>query len=263
MHTPTAAERKIILAKLPKPPTGKVWKRLTRGKMKAGDHLFFENRGSITHVGDIKVGAPFDGAPVSKMVEYQLAYTLVPAPIPPVKPSYPALPAGYVYLGVGDTFATGEKVFDGAHWESGKSSWKIEKGYSGCIPSFHYAAPAESEIAKLNGLGATYYRLTKEPTWVAKACGGTDYTYRDVGVLQTDGGNFWTEHTKETLKSGVYTKITRAEFLDAIKGYGMNEDGTKIAPPKTDLELAREEIVSLKARVAALEGAIRGALKIL
>lgn len=246
MFKPTPAERKTMISKLPPASEGKVWKRLTEGKMRAGDHTFCVASG-IHYIGEITVGAPFDGAPVSKLENYQSAWRLVAARKRPAKPAskpspegktlpagVPALPKGYVYLGRGEEFKT-KGPFKGLAYATNvppQPKWNSGGPWNGGSCDNLYAAPVNSEVAKLNGLGTIYYRLTKEPRdWVAKACGDTDYTYRSSGNLQIDGNNIWTEHTKATLKSGTYTKITRAEFLDTIKGYGLNEDGTKIVPP--------------------------------
>ena len=242
MYHPTIAERKTMISKLPPVPEGKVWKRLTEGKMKAGYHLFIES-GGMVHIGEIRIGAPFDGAPVSKLENYRSVWRLVAARKRPAKPAaqasgipagVPALPEGYVYLGRGGDFET-KGSFKGLAYATNvppQPKWNSGGPWNGGNCDNLYAAPVDSEVAKLNGLGTIYYRLTQEPRdWVAKACGDTDYTYRSSGNLQIDGNNIWTEHTKATLKSGTYTKITRAEFLDTIKGYGLNEDGTKIVPP--------------------------------
>lgn len=62
-----------------------------------------------------------------------------------------------------------------------------------------------------------------------------------------------------SIERGLYKEITRDQFLAKIKEWGFNEDGTKIVPPKTELDFALEEIATLKARVAALEAKIASA----
>lgn len=112
----------------------------------------------------------------------------------------PPLPKGYVYLGKGHTFKK-DKDFVGAYWESGRADWKKDTGFEGCVSSFHYAAPADSDIAKLNGLGPKAKkttlrdenaRLTKEVAALkeelAKAKADIDYRIsreRDTRELAT------------------------------------------------------------------------------
>lgn len=80
-----------------------------------------------------------------------------PRPSKPVMPKgLPPLPKGYVYLGKGRTFQVGPEGFRGSHFMEG-SRWFPGWGAVGTVlggdgTDCHYAAPKDSDIAKLNGL---------------------------------------------------------------------------------------------------------------
>ena len=59
----------------------------------------------------------------------------------------PPLPAGYVYLGQGKTFDK-SKAFEGVAYRN--NTWQKDSHYTGDVEYWHYAAPADSEIVKLN-----------------------------------------------------------------------------------------------------------------
>lgn len=174
MYHPTIAERKTMISKLPPAPEGKVWKRLTEGKMKAGDHLFIES-GGIVHIGEIRIGAPFDGAPVSELENYRSVWRLVAARKRPAKTIY--------------------------------------------------YCPSED-----HPVGGDTNR------WTAKLSGYADHIYRPNGSYESHGSKEsfgWAKGARGNIESGMWKTISRTEFLSRIKGYGLNEDGTKIvAPPK-------------------------------
>ena len=65
----------------------------------------------------------------------------------------PPMPEGAVPLGWGGEFALPKsQKFDGYMWEHGDEIWFVSNGINGSSQRIFYAAPADSEIARLNGL---------------------------------------------------------------------------------------------------------------
>jgi len=73
----------------------------------------------------------------------------MPAHLPKLPDNLCALPKGSVYLGLGGTFKVA-KPFEG--WSTHKGGkWYDGENFHGINESAHYAAPADSQIARLNG----------------------------------------------------------------------------------------------------------------
>lgn len=68
---------------------------------------------------------------------------------PKLPDGLPPLPAGAVYLGKTGYFITGAEYFRG--WRLGIEGWDFDDEWAGDYPNSHYAAPIDSEIARLNG----------------------------------------------------------------------------------------------------------------
>lgn len=179
MFKPTPAEKKAILARLPKPPEGKVWKQYTgdqkaqRGSYIVTYHAIWE---SLSHgVGLCDLCEGFLGRKASSLASHESTWRLVAARKRPAKTIY--------------------------------------------------YRPSED-----HPVGGDTNR------WTAKLSGYADHIYRPNGSYESNGSKEsfgWAKGARGNIKSGVYSTITRAEFLSRIKGYGLNEDGTKIvAPPK-------------------------------
>ena len=64
----------------------------------------------------------------------------------------PPLPEGAVYLGLGGKFTT-QRLFEGWALYPGESFWDDGDRWRGDLLDVHYAAPADSEIARLNSHG--------------------------------------------------------------------------------------------------------------
>jgi len=77
--------------------------------------------------------------------------------------SAPKLPDGAVMLGLGRHFNTDGKWFDGWRFcaPDGDTKWEWDDEWEGCDPFAFYAAPLDSEIARLNGHGL---ETASEPT---------------------------------------------------------------------------------------------------
>lgn len=94
--------------------------------------------------------------------------------------------------------------------------------------------------------------------WVAKI---TDKTYRDYNRYGSNlGDEISAPLCRAAIANGTYKTLTRAEFLAALKKFGVKEDGTKIAP-KTDhkaenarlakeVETLKEELAKAKADIS-------------
>ena len=69
----------------------------------------------------------------------------------PLPAHLPPLPAGAVYLGLGGTFAV-DGYFSGWTASSASTRWNADETLAGTkqYAHAHYAAPADSEIARLN-----------------------------------------------------------------------------------------------------------------
>jgi hypothetical protein len=72
------------------------------------------------------------------------------------KPDYlPPLPVGAFYLGRSGEFKTlSYEIFSGWFMFEGEPSWGVIESLDGGALKAHYAAPADSEIARLNGSSA-------------------------------------------------------------------------------------------------------------
>lgn len=86
-----------------------------------------------------------EGEAIAKEVERTAA---LPDGLPP-------LPEGAVYLGVGGTFKEPEGYFYGWWLNATYPEWQEEHYCAMSSPTAHFAAPADSEVARLNGLGPT------------------------------------------------------------------------------------------------------------
>ena len=74
----------------------------------------------------------------------------------------PPLPEGAVYLGKGGEFLV-QKPFAG--WSTGCIPWSMQPKLWGCRTDLYYAAPADSEIARLNGLNENKPSWHDAPDW--------------------------------------------------------------------------------------------------
>lgn len=74
-----------------------------------------------------------------------------PMRTPPELPAHLLpVPEGYVYLGRGDTFEAPRR-FDGyAIDDRPGDAWEASSIWNGGVEGYHYAAPADSEIIRLN-----------------------------------------------------------------------------------------------------------------
>lgn len=94
----------------------------------------------------------------------------------------PPLPEGAVYLGQGDTFhlptAQPITLFHGWGYLETDGSWQSSE-WTGQNERLHYAAPADSEIARLNGLGGTNSREALRKFHIAWA---NSYKWNELGV---------------------------------------------------------------------------------
>ena len=70
----------------------------------------------------------------------------------PLPSHLPPLPAGAVYLGLGGTFTIPLYYFKGWSRTDGSADpvWSASNSWEGDVRTSHYAAPADSEIARLN-----------------------------------------------------------------------------------------------------------------
>lgn len=86
----------------------------------------------------------------SPVCHYRRRIEAAPPNVAELPEGLPPLPEGAVYLGQGGTFNRNNGLFEG--WEcSGKQWWRGK--HEGDDERCHYAAPADSEVARLNGLG--------------------------------------------------------------------------------------------------------------
>lgn len=167
MFKPTPAQKKAILARLPKPPTGKAWKQ-------------------------------YVGKQVAKAGSYIVSYEHINGRVGYCSPC-----SGYL----------GRKASSLAGHES---TWRL--------------------VATRKRSPETVYYCPKDgdTRWTAKLCGFFDHTYRSSGVYESNGDEtapMFSRGARVNIESGMWKTISRTEFLSRIKGYGLNEDGTKIVPP--------------------------------
>ena len=76
----------------------------------------------------------------------------------------PPLPEGAVYLGKSGEFKKPSGGFHGWVLTKINNTWALGF-WAGCTSSFHYAAPADSEIARLNGLSDNKPSWDDAPDW--------------------------------------------------------------------------------------------------
>lgn len=105
----------------------------------------------------------------------------------PLPEGLPPLPQGAVYLGKGGEFRIPDCEFKG--WTANEnpkySRWSDNEGRTleGDISRLHYAAPADSEIARLNGLSPDS-GLPFGLTWDSPELEGINYVaYDKCGIL--------------------------------------------------------------------------------
>lgn len=141
-----------------------------------------------------------------------------------------------VYVGVGNdknplmpTSSTGIGLDN-----SGKIDYYLHKCWNGSDTGRHYFF-SRAEVAK-------YYKpaRVRKPVWTYFSNKGdtlywvakiTDKTYRDYSSYGSNlGGKQDVEFCRYDIANGTYKTLTRAEFLAALKKFGLKEDGTKIAP---------------------------------
>lgn len=282
MHTPTVAERKIILAKLPKPPTGKVWKRYVGDqKVKAGGTIVTFNTANQTtgFIGSITEGCWFTTQKASGLRNWESAWRLVAARKRPAKTIYYRPSEGHPVGG--DTNRWTAKLSEyadhvyrpnGDYASNGsKESFGWAKGARGNIKSGVYTTITRAEfLSRIKGYGLNedgtkivapptvhYYRpKVSTPHWAVKNDGTTYFEYNNNdfrdGYVQKPVAESAMYMVKEGLERGTDIEIDRNEFLGLIKSFGLNEDGTKIAPPKTELERLREELAATEAELSQL-----------
>lgn len=292
MYHPTIAERKTMISKLPPAPEGKVWKCLTEGKMKAGDHLFIESGGMIhigeIHIGEIRIGAPFDGAPVSKLENYQSAWRLVAARKRPAKPAdsnvvkdNPFTPASpkyrYAYSKKGKFIEKfSEDTYQVFYNDEVRPEQKRVDLYSVILSSIERGLYKEITrdqfLAKIkewgfNEDGTKIVPLPKvrffkhvdgfgDPLlFVALRPDETHYFIYKGRVVVEAEDKYWTKaRCEEAVKDGNWIEAFQPE-VDAA-----------LAPKpkvKTELELTREALTAANARISELESKIASAREVL
>src|SRR6056297_157650 len=94
-----------------------------------------------------------DGTYLKNSVAHMDLIREVPAPNAEPEPSLLPIPDGAVYLGKGGTFKRASETFEGWLFASAEQGWVRSNWVVGSNPSHHYAAPIDSEIARINGLG--------------------------------------------------------------------------------------------------------------
>lgn len=70
--------------------------------------------------------------------------------------------------------------------------------------------------------------------WTVKGVGNIQSVYDKDGTFARhtgSSGQTYNDMARSSISNGTYVALTRSEFLSRIKACGLNEDGTKIAPP--------------------------------
>jgi len=154
----------------------------------------------------------------------------------------PLLPTTVCGIGVNPS---GRASLNLGHW-NGSS----ENVYYFVVPD---AAAKYFKARKVSKPETTYFTdLGRTFRWVVKLHNGV---YRDYSNGISSRSTRIYSDCVRGIASGCYSLITRAEFLAAIKKFGLKEDGTKIAPPAPKIDHEAEN-VGLRASLAAATAAV-------
>ena len=170
-----------------------------------------------------------------------------------------------VYVGVGDEDSHLLPVSCVGIGVAANGTVRHEFGsWSGTTSDVHYfiardAAAKFFKARKVSKPRTVYFHSPSVSSWVGKISRGVEHEYGNGGHSNT-ASEAVIGIVKRGIANGAYKTLTRAEFLAAIKKFGLNEDGTKIAPKtnlkaenatlKATLAAAEKEIASLKASLA-------------
>lgn len=171
-----------------------------------------------------------------------------------------------VYVGVGSDekpllprLATGIGLY-----KNGKINFYLHDCWNGSASENYYFF-SRAEVAKyykparVRKPKTIYFHSPSTKAWVGKISGSSETEYGFSGSVRTTSAEV-INMVERGLVSGTYKTLTRAEFLTALKKFGVKEDGTKIAPKtdhkaenarlKASLAAAEAEIATLKAKLA-------------
>lgn len=143
-------------------------------------------------------------------------------PKSPLPPNLKSIPNGYVYLGKGGEFQhlpnmasfLGYCMKSDDRFNSGASDGTLPKDWIGVTRSYYYFAPADSEIARLNGLGPRKRKVAPKVRYFTNPSGFSG----DVAYVRHDGNP--AENVISVFKDGREARSPQVDLdfsLDACK----------------------------------------------
>lgn len=157
----------------------------------------------------------------------------------PLPPNLKSIPKGYVYLGKGGEFQhlpdmalfLGYCMKSDDRFNSGTSDGTLPKNWIGVTRFYYYFAPADSEIARLNGLGPRKRKVAPKVRYFTNPSGFSgDVAYvrhdgnpaENVMCVLKDGSEVRSpqndlEFSLDCCKRGVWKELSEKEALALVK----------------------------------------------
>lgn len=137
----------------------------------------------------------------------------------------PPLPDGAVLLGKGGTFRVfKDEKFKGWSFNSNiDKSWDYSKAWSGGTPHYWYAAPKDSEIAKLNG-------LSDDPQQEKRNESETIFQFDRLVVVQKKKDAFYEDASQcllDGFSNGALSGLDLGRYLETILNPAQNKEELK------------------------------------
>lgn len=130
-------------------------------------------------------------------------------------------PKGWQYLKVGDTITEETIALNRDRWEKARAVGESIRPY--------YFCPRAVPVKRARKPRSVYFCSPSNDKWVGKISGGVEFEYGEGGRTDTTNPLVLVCVTNG-LASGTYKRLTRAEFLAALKKFKVKEGGTKIVP---------------------------------
>jgi hypothetical protein len=148
------AGRKVTVEELPKMPR-RCWAQYYEGTLdlwRSAYRIQAHISSGVEAVQLIELTPEVSAALVAAGIRWEDAPTGNPLPecLSPLPKGVPPLPEGAVYLGMGKTFKNPKRGFPGFASFGGGDPWEWQDEWVANSGDLHYAAPANSEIARLN-----------------------------------------------------------------------------------------------------------------